>query len=374
VARDGLIGWASVAGEFPMSQSILKSAGCIPAAPEIELIIGLPHLNAGPLLERAIGMQLPVLISANALSRWRGKHDAREWIGWRLGPLAKAVRLHSVDLDSAGFVAMSRYGGFPWSIDAYFELAGAFPFRRIASLDYCTEHEIASDREEVLDRILRTIAANRQCRVRAEDLGLIDRLMPVIQGRSPADYERCADALWRSMTPGRIIGVGSMCRRPNGGSDGIAAVVEHLDRVLPAGVILHLFGVKGSALPFLTPLAHRVASVDSQAYGIAARQDALRSGVRKTERLVAAYMEKWVRAQHCRLAGPPRYAERALPLAPGPRPIDPWEHAIAEARAQIRALIESGDLDHDEITAGWIEQWAADIFRGRSCADKPIAA
>lgn len=40
----------------------------------------------------------------------------------------------------------------------------------------------------------------------------------------------------------------------------------------------------------------------------------------------------------------------------------PWERAIAQARAEIRALIESGDLDHDEITTGWIETWAAEIY------------
>jgi hypothetical protein len=45
-----------------------------------------------------------------------------------------------------------------------------------------------------------------------------------------------------------------------------------------------------------------------------------------------------------------------------PPPSDPWERAIALARQQIRELIESGDLDHDEITAGWVETWAADLY------------
>jgi hypothetical protein len=280
----------------------------------IEVVIGLPHLKAGPLLEKAVSLQAPVLISANALSRWSTKRGWREWTGWRLGPLANAGRLRSLDLDSAGFVAMARYGGFPWTIDAYLSLATAFPFRRFASLDYCTEHEIAADREEVLDRISRTIAANRQCRARAEDLGLIDRFMPVLQGRSPCDYEHCADALWRSLVPGRVLGIGSMCRRPTAGADGIIAVVEHLDRILPAGVHLHLFGVKGSALPYLKPFDHRITSVDSQAYGIAARQDALRRGVRKTEHLVAAHLERWTRDQLRRLAGSPRHLQSMLPL------------------------------------------------------------
>ena len=29
--------------------------------------------------------------------------------------------------------------------------------------------------------------------------------------------------------------------------------------------------------------------------------------------------------------------------------------------AEIRALIESGDLEHDEVTEAWVEQWAADL-------------
>ncbi|XHS01234.1 hypothetical protein ACFB49_28360 [Sphingomonas sp. DBB INV C78] len=38
----------------------------------------------------------------------------------------------------------------------------------------------------------------------------------------------------------------------------------------------------------------------------------------------------------------------------------------AAPQAQIRDLIESGDLDHHEITDAWIEQWAADIYRAAS--------
>jgi hypothetical protein len=64
------------------------------------------------------------------------------------------------------------------------------------------------------------------------DLGIIDRFMPVLQGRHPEDYECCAEALAWSMMPGSIVGVGSMCRRDVLGPDGLIAVVSHLDRVL----------------------------------------------------------------------------------------------------------------------------------------------
>ena len=35
---------------------------------------------------------------------------------------------------------------------------------------------------------------------------------------------------------------------------------------------------------------------------------------------------------------------------------EPWEAAISQARKEIRDLIEAGELDHDELTASWIEQ------------------
>jgi hypothetical protein len=329
----------------------------------IEIIIGLPHLSEGPILAQARNLQLPALISANALSRWSDRRGWREWVGWRLTRLRNAKGLSSLCLDSAGFVAAARYGGFPWSLADYVALAAAYPYRWWASADYCVEAEVAQDREEVIDRLARTIRANRDCRRLAEDHGIAETLMPVIQGRRPTDYERCVDALWGSLTPGSLIGVGSMCRRDIHGPEGLIAVVDHLDQILPAGVRLHAFGVKGSALAFLLPFTHRIASIDSQAYGVSARQAAHRSGVSKSDRLVASHMAQWVAAQQARLSGPPLRLPHHRPTDPDAAPSDSWKAAIAQARTEIRELIESGDLDHDEITAPWIEQWAADIYR-----------
>jgi len=328
----------------------------------LEIIIGLPHLSEGPILARVRQLAQPALISANGLSRWSDRRGSREWVGWRLNQLQNASGLVSLCLDSAGFVAASRYGGFPWSLGDYVALAAAFPFRWRASADYCVEAEVARDRDEVADRLSRTIRANRDCRRLAEDFGIADTLMPVIQGRRPEDYERCVDALWISLRPGSLLGAGSMCRRDIHGPEGLIAVVDHLDRALPLGVRLHAFGVKGSALPFLLPFAHRIASIDSQAYGVGARRSALRCGVRKTDTFVADHMEIWLDRQHARLRVGPRRLPQVGPAEPDACPSDRWEAAIAIARGQIRDLIEAGKLDHDELTAPWIEQWAADIF------------
>lgn len=79
----------------------------------IEIIVGLPHLSTGALLARAKALQVPALISANCLSRWVQRDGYRDWQGWSLGPLANAIGLSSLDLDSAGYVAMSLYRGIP---------------------------------------------------------------------------------------------------------------------------------------------------------------------------------------------------------------------------------------------------------------------
>lgn len=335
----------------------------------IEVVVGLPHLREGPLIARARAMQVPVLVSANCLSRWSKRRGRREWTGWRLGGLRNTTGLKSIDLDSAGFVVASHYGGFPWTIDDYVDLCASHPWRRFASADYCTEAEIASDREEVLDRISRTIRANLDTFVRARDAGIADRLMPVIQGRRPSDYERCAEALGALLPPGTVVGVGSMCRREVGGPEGVIAVFEHLDRVLPGGVLLHGFGVKGTALPSLRGLEHRITSVDSQAYGIRARRDAQRRGISKSESFVADHMERWMGRQLDRARQRPATPPSTEPVELlDEEPTDPWEAAISQARSQIRELIESGDLNHDEITCAWVQEWAADLYRQQRAA------
>ncbi|MBA4751450.1 MAG: hypothetical protein H2055_04370 [Sphingopyxis sp.] len=330
----------------------------------IEIIVGLPHLSEGPLLKRARAMGVPVLISANSLSRWKPRDGWREWAGWRLGTLANARGLRSLDLDSGGFSAMVRYNCIPWSVDDYMALAASFPFRRFASLDYCTEAAIAADREEVLDRIARTVRLNIECHTRAVDHGIISAFMPVIQGRLPEDYLRTLDGIAHLLRPGMVIGVGSTCRRPIHGREGLIAVYDCLDRNLPSWVRLHGFGNKGRALSYLAAFGDRIASIDSSAYGVSARQEALHNGRPKTDLLVADHMTRWIERQSARLSEARRFvqSEFDLPNLPPRANVDPWEVAIATAREEIRALIGEGEIDHDAMTAGWIEQWAADIY------------
>ena len=56
--------------------------------------------------------------------------------------------------DLAGFVAASRYRGFPWGVDEYLDLAANAPWLWWASMDWCVEPEIAHDEDAILDRII----------------------------------------------------------------------------------------------------------------------------------------------------------------------------------------------------------------------------
>lgn len=328
----------------------------------IAIILGLPHLRRGPLLDRALALRASLLISANALSLWHRAKAVRCWKGWNLADLNNLPPNADIILDSGGFTSHVVYGGFPWTVDDYVALAAAYPFRLFASFDYPVEKEIAVDRNAIRERISRTIGANRETRRRAEDHGIGNRLMPVLQGRTPDDYERCADALSWPMIPGRTIGVGSMCRRHVSGPEGLVAVVERLDRILPRGVGLHCFGVKGSALPYLSEFGDRVASIDSQAYGIAARHDAHRRGISKRDAFVAQHMTSWFLRQRRAACRPPKQLQIGMTRTAEHPPDSPWERALALARTELNDLIETGDLGHDEITEPWLEQWAADIL------------
>lgn len=79
--------------------------------------------------------------------------------------------------------------------------------------------------------------------------------------------------------------------------------------------------------------------------------------------MVADHLEAWTAAQIHRARSAATTIQCELPLSPPARVVtDSWEAAIAQARREIRDLIESGDLDHDEVTTAWVEEWAADLY------------
>lgn len=181
------------------------------------------------------------------------------------------------------------YLGYPWTVTHHMDLCEAAPWQWFASADMCVEPEVAQNRTEVFDRISGTARLNRECLIEARQRGIADRFTPVVQGWHPHDYLRCLDRM-PDIAGFPILGVGSMCRRHVEGDTGILRVVDVLDRALGSSPVrLHLFGLKTTGMAELN--SHpRIASVDSQAYGVAARKAAHKGGFFKSNAFLARVM------------------------------------------------------------------------------------
>jgi hypothetical protein len=229
----------------------------------------------------------PVLVSANSLWNDRSRQWRQTW---------RAYADLDVALDSGGFVAMHRYGGFRWTAEQYAHLAAAMQPTWWAQMDYCCEPEIASSRSQVFERIDRTAQALHQCRQAAVMHGAQCPLI-VLQGWHPSDYVSGPAFDDPSFVWPFLVGVGSVCRRALHGSSGLLAVIGAIDRALPDYVRLHFFGVKGASLSYLRDHP-RFASMDSMAWSMAARWDALKRKRTCDAHWRAMHLRQWLDRQH----------------------------------------------------------------------------
>lgn len=267
------------------------------------LRIGLANVN-GAMPAVMESRDLPVLVSANALF----DHTRGEF---------RAVPMHlqnlDVALDSAGFVAMARYRRYPWTVAQYVDLAFLNGFTWWSAMDCCCEPEIAGDRQTVRARVHATVDLLTRCRDRySAILGAAPEFaafstppVPIVQGWTADDYRESVhltDAALGGNWPA-MVGVGSVCRRELGGPDGLWRILTALDGALPAGVGLHLFGVKGTALRGLADHP-RVVSMDSMAFEFRARRAARDLGVSKTVAFRAQTLDGWIHRQTDHLATP----------------------------------------------------------------------
>jgi hypothetical protein len=240
-----------------------------------------------PILDRCRSLASPILVSANSL--WNDKRKAFR----SFTPYAG----FDCALDSGGFVAMKRYGGFRWTAEQYAELASRMKPTWWAQMDFCCEPEIAKDKTAVFTRITKTADHLMDCRSAAVKLGAT-MPMPVLQGWRPSDYCQGPAYQWPAHEWPALVGVGSVCRRSVNGPDGIISVVDAIDRAAPKHVKLHLFGIKGSAIEKLVEqFPHRCASMDSMAYNMQARWDTFHSGKPRNRHYDAEVMATWYQRQ-----------------------------------------------------------------------------
>lgn len=265
----------------------LIASALFPQVPEI--FIGSPSAS-GEMFRFLSGLG-PVMLSSGGLYSERdGKGGFRKLPDqvW----MAKAVAL-----DSSGFVAMNRFGGYRWTPEEYVRYmvdlvtdGKPFPFVFWSSMDYACERDIAPDRAEVERRIQLTTDTLGELLSYIDDWSeeglIIPDPMPVLQGRTTADYQESARQIGEVLhASGRawpeLIGVGSVCNRPirdTPDGAGIVSVVRAVHEVLPPHVRLHMFGVKGGTLREIArqpgTVRARIASLDSMAFEKTAQWEA----------------------------------------------------------------------------------------------------
>ncbi len=151
-----------------------------------------------------------------------------------------------------------------------------------------------------------------------------------------------------------VLGVGSMCRRHVEATPASCASWMSLIALGSSPTRLHLFGLKTTGIAELR--GHpRIASVDSQAYGVSARQTARKGVFSKTNTYLAQVMSAWYRRQKAILAAPARpFRVPERPVVP-PVAVDngamPAGMAarLAKAAEDLRALYEAGEIEWPDL-------------------------
>ena len=236
-----------------------------PIRNKVMLWVGIPNVT-GRLPLEAEKANYPIMVSSSRfwVTNTRG-------VSYFKKPSDRIKRMR-VFLDSAGYTAMRNWKGFPWTTDQYLDLIESGNWEKWSQMDLCCERDIAGSRSIVRRRVEKTADYLHELRIKAGKRGL-SMPLPVLQGWHPDDYEysvQLTDQVLGGVWPD-LVGVGSICNRKKLYSDdGVVNIIARLNRVLPDNVGLHLFGVKGDALPKLS-MCQRVRSCDSMAWDYAAR-------------------------------------------------------------------------------------------------------
>lgn len=283
--------------------------------------VGIPH-RGGKLAFHAFECGYPAMVSANAF--WNPRTASFR--------IPDATDLQELDfaLDSAGFTAMSLWkakgrqsgmaGIFPWTYEQYIEFANTIGATWWAQPDLCCEPEIAANQDEIDFRVDATATLlhgtlmildrwrNELARTCSDEVvrNMLTPPTPVIQGWSVSDYRRSLDMMlevWYAWfdDPPALIGIGSVCRRTlKHPTHGLFTIVNSIERHIPDGSMLHLFGVKGTALSRLRTFTS-IASADSMAYDFLARVRARDHGISNSLAHRSSYMSHWMTSANGRI-------------------------------------------------------------------------
>ena len=170
-------------------------------------------------------------------------------------------------LDSGGFTELEKFGGWQMTADAYADLVLSIA-ERVGRMDWaapqdwmCEPHMLRRTGLSVDEHQGRTVENFVALRERLGHL-----VIPVLQGWSLADYERCWDryeGAGVNLGNEPTVGLGSVCRRQ--ATSQIGRIVEAMhDR----GASLHGFGVKSAGV---RAYGHLLRSADSMAWSFAGR-------------------------------------------------------------------------------------------------------
>lgn len=226
----------------------------------------LGAIDLGPDGVAPAGGGVPKFVSAARLVRYRTSGD--RW------PVAAACRYA---IDSGAYIALTgRNPDVPWFADpdvyggmiARFADNNGYPPDFCAPQDYpCEPGALAATGLTVRDHQDLTLDSYLWLTTEFPMVPWI----PVLQGQRPGDHADHA-AMYAdagvNLAAAHRVGVGSICRLDE--LDGLVERIAHLEDLAAAGLKLHGFGIKTSALPLI---GHLLASADSMAWSLNARKN-----------------------------------------------------------------------------------------------------
>jgi len=191
-------------------------------------------------------------ISVHRLENRKSGFEVRDWI-----------------MDSGAFTTVSKHGGYPTSVREYADQIRRWKsngnlLAAVAQDFMCEDQVVARTGLSVAEHQRLTI--ERYDALLAENTGVY--IIPVLQGRTYADYCRHLEQYGDRLKEGAWVGVGSVCKR-NRDPMAIYMVLHGITGHRP-DLRLHGFGVKTTSLQW-GAVREMFYSADSMAWSSAAR-------------------------------------------------------------------------------------------------------